>query len=142
MERRQFIRSSCKLCAGFAGVSLISSLLVSCTPLPIYNTTYKDKVINVPLTEFLNTNYILVRCKNLDYDVAVIKQSDGSFLSLYMQCTHAENPVDFTGDEFKCSLHGSVFSKTGEVRKGPAEKALISFKTSTEENQLVIQIQN
>ena len=140
MERRQFIRTGCKLCVGFAGVSALASVLSSCTPLPIYNTTFKDKQITVPLTQFEKTNFILVRCSNLNYDIAVIKQADGNFRSLYMQCTHAETQLDFNGNEFTCSLHGSVFTNNGEVKKGPAERPLVAFQTTTESDHLLIKI--
>src|SRR4051812_18373320 len=118
MERRQFIRTGCKLCAGFAGVSVFSALLTGCHPLPVYKTTYHDKKITVPLAQFATTNYLIVRCSNVNYDIAVVKSPDGSFRSLVMQCTHADNPVDFNGNDFTCSLHGSVFSQAGEVKKG------------------------
>lgn len=140
MERRQFIRSSCKLCAGIAGASVFSSLLISCSPLPIYNTAYNDKLITVPLSEFAKSDYVLVRCSNLNYDIAVIKQQDGNYTSLYMQCSHAENPVDFNGNEFTCSLHGSIFFKTGDVKRGPAEKPLISLKTAVESDHILIHL--
>jgi Rieske Fe-S protein len=138
MERRQFIRDSCKLCVGFAGVTVFSSLLTSCTPLPIYNTEYKDKKVVIPILQFAKTNFVIARCINLNYDIAVIKQADSTYRSFIMQCTHADNPVEYNGNEFTCSLHGSIFNGNGDVRRGPAEKALKALRTEVVDSDVVI----
>jgi Rieske Fe-S protein len=138
MERRQFIRDGCKLCMGIAGVSILSGIFTGCTPLPIYTTEYRDKKVIVPITQFEKTNYVIARCNNLHFDIAILKETDGTYKSFIMQCTHADNPVEFNGNEFTCSLHGSVFTETGAVRKGPAERPLVSLKTELVDGNLVI----
>jgi Rieske Fe-S protein len=138
MERREFIRTSCKLCVGIAGATVFSSLLTSCHPLPIYNTTYSDKKVLVPLTEFAETEYLIVRCSNVNYDIAVLKQPDGKYRSFKMKCTHADNPVEYNGNDFTCNLHGSIFTRSGTVKRGPAERPLLSMLTTIKENELEI----
>jgi Rieske Fe-S protein len=140
IERRQFIRQGCRLCAGIAGASLLSSFLTSCSPLPIYKTTTANRKISVPLTQFEKTNYLIVSCQDLSYDIAVVKQNDGSFKSMIMQCTHADNPVTFNGNQFNCSLHGSVYKRTGEVEKGPAERPLFALQSAVTDGQLTISL--
>jgi Rieske Fe-S protein len=138
MERRQFIRTSCKLCIGIAGATVFAGALTSCSPLPIYNTVYKDRQISVPLSEFQKTDFVIVRCSNINFDIAVIKEPDGGYKSMIMQCTHADNVVEFNGNEFTCSLHGSIFSREGFVKRGPAEKPLVTLFTRTEQDHLII----
>jgi Rieske Fe-S protein len=78
---------------------------------------------------FSQSNVQLIRAKGLEFDIALRKNKDGSFLALLMLCTHAENSLNFTGSGFTCPLHGSAFDPDGKVVIGPAERPLKSFRT-------------
>jgi Rieske Fe-S protein len=136
MDRRNFIKTGCALC--LATSTGMISLLESCTPIPLYKTTTTDRKVLVPLTEFSKYNFLIVRPEDLSYDIAVIKISDSEFRSMVMLCTHAENPLQFNGNEFRCSLHGSTFNRLGKVQKGPAEKQLTNLKTKIQDNLLIV----
>ena len=138
MDRRKFIKTGCLVCVA-SGTGIIT-LLDSCTPIPMYKTSTSDRKILVPLTEFSKYNFLIVRPGDLNYDIAVIKVSDSEFKSMVMVCTHAEYPVQFNGKEFRCSLHGSLFSSTGKVKKGPAEKPLTSLKNKIVDNLLIVSL--
>jgi Rieske Fe-S protein len=118
------------------GTALIS-MLDSCTALPLYKTISENRKIKIPVSQFEKSDFLIARPTDYNYDIAVIKNGN-SYLSLVMQCTHADNSLRFNGNEFYCNLHGSVFNKTGEVEKGPAEKRLISLKTEVQENELLV----
>jgi Rieske Fe-S protein len=138
MQRRNFIKTGCALCLA-TGAGIVS-FLESCSPLPLFKTTSSGKKIFIPLTEFSKNNYLIVRPSDLRYDLAVIKVSETEFKSMVMICTHAENALQFNGNEFRCSLHGSMFTRLGNVKKGPAEKSLPSLHTKIENNQLVVSL--
>ena len=138
MQRRNFIKTGCALCLA-TGTGIVA-FLESCTPLPLYKTTSSDRKIIIPLTEFIKNNFLIVRPSDLSYDLAVIKVNETEFKSLVMLCTHAENPLQFNGNDFRCSLHGSMFNRLGKVEKGPAERALTSLKTKIEDNLLVVSL--
>ncbi len=137
MERREFIRKSCVFCMGG---SFLMPLLESCGSIPVYRATSNDNPIHIPLDQFLNTNYLIVKSSNIDYNIAVIKNSETDFKSFVMVCTHAENMLRFNGKEFTCSLHGSIFDSNGKVEKGPAEKSLFTLKTTIENNSLLVNL--
>ncbi len=140
MERRNFIKITCKICLlGAAGAS-IAELSACGTAYPVFKTTVLDKKITVPLSIFATNSLQIVRPQGWYYDIAVQK-TDSSYTALLLQCTHQENQLEVNGKNgYSCSLHGSVFNKNGKVMKGPAEKALKSYKTLVEEDKLIIML--
>jgi Rieske Fe-S protein len=137
MERREFLKKGCIFCIGG---TLLIPLIESCTNIPVYKTTAKDNILQIPIEQFLTTNYIIVRPTNVDYNIAIIKESNVEYKSFVMICTHADNMLRFTGKEFSCSLHGSIFDINGRVKRGPAEKSLIALNTIMESNALRVKL--
>ena len=116
------------------------SILNSCSPVPFYKTVSKDSMLSVPLSMFGESNYVIAQPSDLPYDVAIVKTSESNFISFIMKCTHADNPVRFNGKEFRCDLHGSIFSRLGEVKTGPASRNLIRLRTEKSNDMLIIQL--
>lgn len=63
-----------------------------------------------------------------------------SFIAFQSECTHAANPLKWneTSQEFQCQLHGSIFSITGNVINGPANRALKSYPVQLNGQSLII----
>jgi cytochrome b6-f complex iron-sulfur subunit len=61
--------------------------------------------------------------------VAVYRDGEGVH-AVSLICTHLGCIVKNTGDGFECPCHGSQFTAFGEVRKGPAPRALTWYKIS------------
>ena len=139
MKRRAFLKTTCKLCAlGAAGLAL-PQVLSSCgsvrslsISLPIENGR-----VAVPLNLFENESLQLVRPKGWMYSIAVFKTENG-FQALLMKCTHMDNQLYPSSEGFRCSMHGSEFSKEGVVKKGPAEKKLQHFVVEKTESDAVV----
>lgn len=136
MERRDFIKNSCKACLGVACSSVLVSLLESCATMPVYKTTAVNGIMTVPLDQFATTNIVVASTSQLDYDVLVIKRDDGTYKSLLMRCSHQDQPLTATATGLFCTAHGSSFDLDGNVTKEPASTPLTGFKT-TIENQLI-----
>lgn len=120
---------------------IMSALLSACkTPLGVIKANSSNNHVTIPLAEFALADYKLVRVNNYNYDLAVQKRADGTFHVLVLKCTHAAQPLTKTGNSYYCTLHGSQFSKTGEVMKGPAEKHLIELPTILTEKDLTIKL--
>lgn len=90
------------------------------------------------MSEFGEKSVKIIRVKNQLYDLAMIKDPNGQVRVYQMRCTHAENEINFTGIGFTCNLHGSKFNLAGEPIKGPAEKMLTRFKTTIEDDFIII----
>lgn len=141
MHRRDFLKGSCGICIALSSGLLVSSILEACTTsLSVVKTSSKNNVVEIPLQSFEKNAFQLVRVNNYNYDLAVQKQTDGTFLALVLMCTHAGHPLTKTGDNYYCTLHGSQFDHEGHVTKGPAEKDLIHLTTQITDNHLLIQL--
>jgi len=141
MKRRDFVKTSCQICL-LSSAGLLLTFMNSCSPAAgnsIFKTEVKNNQIEVPLSLFDKSPLQFVRPKGWNYDIAVEKNKDG-YLALLMQCTHQSNQLISTVNGFTCNLHGSVFDKEGNVRKGPAEDPLKKFKTTISQNSLIINV--
>ncbi len=129
------------MCVALGSGFVMSALLSACkTPLGVVKTSAKNDVVTIPLAEFAQADYKLVRVSNYNYDLAIQKQADGNYLTLVLKCTHAAQPLTKTGDKYYCTLHGSQFSHEGAVLKGPAEKSLAQLTTKVIDGNLSIRL--
>ena len=138
MNRRLFLATSCSACF-LGGAGVLTGAFSSCAGLPVVSAEMKANSVTIPLSLFSYEPLRIVRVKGLVYEIAVEK-SDDAYRALLLQCTHAENPLTFTGNRFVCPLHGSAFDEDGRVLKGPAERPLKNLATSIQGDQLTILI--
>jgi len=136
MERRQFIKSACVACAGMA---ITLPFLNGCgTPAQLIQASLNGDELHVPLTAFAEKNYVIVRSKQLEFDVFLKKESDGCYKAVLMRCTHRNNPVQRTSNGFVCHEHGSRFDEQGLVLTEPPVKKLIKLPTTIKQSYIHI----
>ena len=141
MDRRKFLKQSCGACTAVSiGLLLGSSLLESCgsTGLSVLKTSSSNGKVQVPLTSFASSNFQLLRVNNYNFDIALQKKEDGSFMAMVLMCTHARHPLTKAGNSYYCTLHGSKFSGEGKVQKGPASKPMVQLPTTVEGDHLIV----
>jgi len=141
-SRRAFIKSSCTLCSAIVAGSFIATALNSCgTTMQIYKATVDNKLLNIPIASFKKKNKMLiVRSKELDFDILLIKVSESEYRALLMKCTHRENPLTANDKGLYCASHGSTFDLSGNVIKEPAIKPLKKFQTTISGNDIIINL--
>ncbi len=137
MNRRSFIEQSCFAClATGAGLSLLS--LESCSTAKVVSIEPEGGKFKVAVSSFTpESNTLLVRTKQLEHDILVLKSGD-SYKAFYMQCTHQNNPVNYTSGGIVCNAHGSRFDLQGNATLGPADKALKQYNITLENNFLIL----
>lgn len=140
MERRKFLKDGCLFCFAISGSAGIISILESCSNYPIYKTKTESRKVLVPLSQFELSNVVIASASDYPDDIALFKIGEGKYRAILMKCTHADNPVQFNGDKFRCNLHGSVFNRSGSVEKGPAEKPLIELVTTVDDKTVLVSI--
>jgi Rieske Fe-S protein len=59
--------------------------------------------------------------------IIVVQKGKGQYVCFSSSCTHACCEVAFSGGEFKCPCHGTVFDLTGKPTGGPANGNLPSL---------------
>ena len=64
-------------------------------------------------------------------NLIIARTGTDTFIALTKACTHAGITVnyDHPNKRIICNAHGSIFSTTGSVEKGPANRPLTKFKT-------------
>ena len=65
---------------------------------------------------------------------AVLFTNQQGVRAISLACTHLSCLVEREGDQFTCPCHGSVFSLTGEVLKGPANQPLVELGINVDDN--------
>ncbi len=141
MDRKEFIKTCSGLCAVMGSGFLMSAVAAACkVPLGVIKTTANNNVVTIPLEQFAQTDYKIIRVSNYHYDLAIQKKADGQFYTLVLKCTHAGQPVTKTGNTYYCTLHGSQFSHEGKVMKGPAEQDMLQLHTQVSNNNIIIKL--
>ena len=138
MKRGDFIKTSCSICLAVTAELIFGSLLSSCASISVYETSIHNKRINVPLSLFDKQNFQIIRAGNLKYDIVLEKEKDSNYLAFLLKCTHASTPLNFTGREFVCPLHGSTFNEYGNVERGPATLPLKKYETLVTADSVII----
>ncbi len=141
MKRRAFIKNGCTLCAGLAGIYLTGTLLEGCAPgVMIFNAENNEGRIVIPIEKFADRKHLIVRSKHLEFDLLVVKETESSFHTLAMQCTHRQQPLVFTSTGLFCNEHGSRFDLNGNVLRDPATKPLLKFKTELADGSVIVRV--
>jgi Rieske Fe-S protein len=70
----------------------------------------------------------LVRIK--DATVGVVRTSQTTFVASSTICTHEGCDTNVDNNQYFCPCHDSLFSATGALLRGPADRPLDSFPTS------------
>ena len=127
------------LCMGLAGLGAIATQLSSCAPLPVLKGESKEGIISVPLTSFTDkSNVMIVRNAQLDFDIALVKNSGSDYTALLMKCTHQDNPLSLTKNGLYCASHGSALDLKGNVTQEPAMAPLKRFTTEITNSSILI----
>lgn len=69
--------------------------------------------------------------------VLLVRTTADEVVGLSAICTHQGCTVVPDGEVLACPCHGSVYELTGEVRRGPAEKALAPFAVTVTDGQVL-----
>jgi Rieske Fe-S protein len=140
MRRREFIKSGCTACLlAAAGVSLLEGCAASLPMIKVDGAERSDLVINPDSFLHNKDNMLVVRSKQLECDILLIKNAD-SYKALYLKCTHEGVGLTPTANKIFCSAHGSVFDLDGKVVKEPALRPLRTFNTQFINNQIIIHL--
>ncbi len=140
MDRRNFLKSSCTFCIAATGATALVTLLQGCETINIFSGNIDNNSIAVPLSELTEKESLIVKSKNTESDIALIKNKAGEWKALLMLCTHASNPVVFYGSGFRCNVHFSEFNKDGIPQSGPAQKPLKILVTELGKESLIIRL--
>ncbi len=139
MDRRGFLISSCTACAVALAAGTVLDL-AGCSPLHVVSEEANGDTLHIPISEFGESNALIVRTKAAAYDILVVRYADQTTGALLMECTHQNTPLNATGTGLFCPAHGSAFDLHGNVTHGPAAKPLKIFNTSIEDGIVILHL--
>lgn len=128
MERRKFIVKTATPFLAFCVACNKSGSNIN--PSNVDFTIDITNTITAPGSSITQDGVIVVRIN--------AQNTVSSFIAFQVECTHAANPIVWnqSAQQFNCTLHGSVFSITGAVMNGPANRPLKAFNLSLNGNSL------
>ncbi|RQO31581.1 hypothetical protein DBR32_06385 [Taibaiella sp. KBW10] len=140
INRRAFIKCTGKAC-GAIGLGFVfgTAFLQSCASgLSVLKLSATDGTVSIPLSQFEQSNYALIRVKDFPFDLGVQKTEQNTFLALVLMCPHANQPLTKTGSGYFCTMHGSRFAKDGAVVKGPSARGMTALPVELSADRLLI----
>jgi Rieske Fe-S protein len=146
MDRKEFIKN-----CGFAclGATSLGTILQGCATGNFYaKNTVDGSKINVQKTEFttvikgktVQRSYLIIKNDLLNYPMYLYKVNNDTYSAVLMECTHNSCELHTNGEFLVCPCHGSEFSKVGIVQNPPAEKNLKTFKTTSNDETIIIYV--
>ncbi len=146
MDRKEFIKTCCFACIGGSALSL---LFESCASANYYaQSTSASNQIILKKSEFIKIDkdkqtlrkYVLLKSEKYSFPIGVYHLGNERYAALLLQCTHKGCELQPQGDYLVCPCHGSEFTNEGVVQNPPAEQNLQNFKTSTDHENIYIQL--
>lgn len=85
-------------------------------------------------------SFAMVEHPSLSRAVYLHRNPEGTYTAVLTRCTHRGCQVEPTGDRLACPCHGSQYTQTGEVLRGPAERALQRFEVTEDAEAIYIHL--
>jgi cytochrome b6-f complex iron-sulfur subunit len=141
MNRRELIRN---LASGSLTLFVVPAFLTSCAkddPDPDPDPNPDPGVLTIDLTDPKYSSLGPAGGFYIEKQVIVINTGDG-FIALSSVCTHQGCAVSYShsNGNLPCPCHGSIFSTTGSVVKGPANSPLAKYDVAQQGDILTITI--
>lgn len=130
MKRRIFIKAAC-----VASTTVFSACKNTLATSPFLIQANK-LVINKSL--FITQSKVTLTYKENTF--GVIELSKNNYAASLMNCTHRGCAIAHDEQGYVCPCHGARFDQQGRVKKGPAKQNLVTYITSSDENNVYIHL--
>lgn len=139
MNRREFLTRIEGLSAGAAACGAGLSLS-GCIGFHYVNTTVSGNRLIVRAADLGTGRFALVEAPGLPLPLYLYRLDDGGYSAVSTRCMHRGCQVEPVAEHLVCPCHGSEYSNTGEILKGPTEQPLRRFPVTREANNIVIEL--
>jgi len=139
VNRREFFeRMECLSAAALVGGASIS--LGGCIGFHYVNSSVVNGRLVIPKTEFGDARFVLVDAPGFPLPIFIGRQTDGGFAAVSTRCMHRGCQVEPAADRLVCPCHGSEYTNTGEVLKGPTQRPLRRFPVADEGDRIAVEL--
>ncbi len=135
MNRRQFVHRLEGVVGGCAALSA-----TGCIPFYFANVSVQGRRLRVRIDELSRQGSALIDPPGGDLPIFLHRLADGGYSAVSTRCMHRGCPVEPAAEKLVCPCHGSEYTHTGEVLKGPTERPLQKFATVIEGDHVVIEL--
>jgi cytochrome b6-f complex iron-sulfur subunit len=129
VNRREFLAG----CA--AGASL-----TGCIGFHYVNTSVAGNRLIVRLADFGSRRFALVDAPGLPLPLYLYRLDDGAFSAVSTRCMHRGCQVEPAAEHLVCPCHGSEYTNTGEIVKGPTQRPLRKLVVQQEGQHIAIEL--
>ena len=134
MNRRHFITVAGALCGA------VPVALGGCTGLRYVGYTREGNRLVVRRADFGEGPHALLETPQLPRAIYLHRLDDGTFAAVLTRCTHQGCQVEPAGDRLACPCHGSEYTFTGQVLRGPAEHPLFRYRVTADAGNIYIEL--
>lgn len=138
-SRRNFLKKTFTLTAAACAYGALGTLPVACTSLRQLGYREEGNEMVIDKTAMADVSHAMVNHPQLRAPV-YLRKSEQGYSALLMLCTHKGCDVKAAGAILHCPCHGSEFSQSGAVLKGPATDPLVQFPVRTDDRHIYVQI--
>lgn len=139
MNRREFLGRAERLAAG-ALVCSAGLGLGGCIGFHYVNTTVAGNRLVIRRRDFGSSRFALVDAPGMALPLYVYRTEEGEFSTVSTRCMHRGCQVEPAAEHLVCPCHGSEYSNTGAVLKGPTQDPLRRLQTWLEGETIVIEL--
>lgn len=139
MNRREFIRRLEALSAGAAACGAGASLS-GCLGFHFVNSTLVGSTLVVRRAELGDSRFALLDAPGFALPIFLRRAEDGAWSAVSTRCMHRGCQVEPVADKLVCPCHGSEYTETGEVLKGPTEHPLRRYPVAVRDEAIAIEL--
>lgn len=138
-SRRSFLKKTLGFTAAACAFGVTGALPAACTSLQQLGYREEGNEMVIDKTAMADVSHAMVNHPQLRAPV-YLRKSEQGYSALLMLCTHKGCDVKAAGAILHCPCHGSEFSQSGAVLKGPATDPLVQFPVRTDDRHIYVQI--
>ncbi|MGH7562785.1 MAG: ubiquinol-cytochrome c reductase iron-sulfur subunit [Gemmatimonadales bacterium] len=139
MNRRDFLArvEALSACAAAAGLTLP---LGGCLGFHYVNTSLTGNRLVIRSADFGDRRFALADVPGFRLPIYVYRLDDGGYSAVSTRCMHRGCQVEPAAEHLVCPCHGSEYTNTGEVLKGPTQLPLRKLPVRVERENIVIEL--
>ncbi len=112
--------------------------LGACARFHYVQSGLEEGAIVVLKRDLADRDGVLVEHPSLAFPVFLAHAGNGEYTAVLTRCMHRGCTVEPADGHLVCPCHGSEYSKSGAVLKGPTEQPLIPFPVRVEGDRILI----
>jgi cytochrome b6-f complex iron-sulfur subunit len=140
VNRRDFLRRIERYSAAALGGAACVSLGTSCIGFHYVNSTVVGNRLLIRRQDFGSSPFVVVDAPGQPLPLYVYRLEDGGFSAVSTRCMHRGCQVEPAQGHLVCPCHGSEYTNTGEILKGPTQRPLRRFPVLVEDDAILIDL--